>query len=251
MLVNLPIYLMISFLATVLLTLLFLIITMRLSAKATIRKRTGTVALILLIWIGLQSGLTLVNLYNSDPTAVPPKIAVFGVLPALVAILMLFLTKKGRTFIDGLPVQQLTYLHVVRVPVELVLYGLYIYGAIPQLMTFEGRNFDIIAGISAPFVAYLGIARGRMTRNGLLAWNLVCLGLLINIVINAILSVPSPFQQFAFDQPNVAVLNFPYSLLPTFVVPVVLFSHLASIRQLLKRKEGDSNNSKHFYQSGY
>lgn len=238
MLVNLPIYLTISFIATVLLTLLFLIITMRLTAKATIRKRIGTVTLVLLIWIGLQSALTLVNLYNSDSTAVPPKIFVFGVLPAIAAILILFLTKKGRAFIDSLPVQQLTYLHVVRIPVELILYGLYTYGAIPQLMTFEGRNFDIVAGISAPFVAYLGITRSWMTRNGLLAWNIICLGLLINIVVNAILSVPSPFQQFAFDQPNVAVLNFPYSLLPTFVVPVVLFSHLASIRQLLKRKDG-------------
>lgn len=238
MLVNLPIYLMISFIATVLLTLLFLIITMRLSAKVTIGKRTGTVALGLLIWIGLQSGLTLVNLYNSDPTAVPPKIVVFGVLPTIAVILILFLTKKGRTFIDSLPVQQLTYLHIVRIPVELVLYGLYFYGAIPQLMTFEGRNFDIVAGISAPFVAYLGIARSWMSRSGLLAWNIICLGLLINIVVNAILSVPSPFQQLAFDQPNVAILNFPYSLLPTFVVPVVLFSHLASLRQLLKRKDG-------------
>jgi len=33
-------------------------------------------------------------------------------------------------------------------------------------------------------------------------WNFVCLGLLLNIVINALLSLPSAFQQFAFDQPN-------------------------------------------------
>jgi hypothetical protein len=41
-----------------------------------------------------------------------------------------------------------------------------------------------------------------------------------------------PFQQFAFDQPNIAVLYFPFIWLPSCVVPLVLLSHLAAIRQL-------------------
>jgi len=36
----------------------------------------------------------------------------------------------------------------------------------------------------------------------------------------------------AFDQPNIAVLYFPFSWLPTYVVPVVLFCHLAALRKL-------------------
>ena len=40
----------------------------------------------------------------------------------------------------------LTLLHIVRVPVEIVLYWLFISKAIPGLMTFNGRNFDILAG---------------------------------------------------------------------------------------------------------
>jgi len=236
MLKNQPIYLPVSFMLVVLLTLLFLIITLRASAKETTRKQTAAAALMLLTWVILQIGLTIAGVYNSDTSAIPPRIILFGVLPAIATILVLFLTRNGRSFIDSLPLRQLTYLHTVRIPVELVLYGLYIYGAVPELMTFEGRNFDILAGISAPFVAYLGITKTYMNRNTLLAWNILCLGLLVNIVVNAVLSAPSPFQQFAFDQPNVAILNFPYSLLPAFVVPVVLFCHLAAIRQLLKRK---------------
>lgn len=53
---------------------------------------------------------------------------------------------------------------------------------------------------------------------------------------NALFSTPSPIQQFAFEQPNIAILNFPFSWLPTFIVPLVLFGHLASIRKLLKEK---------------
>lgn len=132
--------------------------------------------------------------------------------------------------------QMLTYVHLIRIPVELVLYGLFINAAITELMSFEGRNFDILAGMTAPFVGYFGISRSKMGKISLLAWNFVCLGLLLNIVINALLSAPSPFQQFGFDQPNVAILNFPVSWLPAFIVPLVLFPHLAVIRKLIKHR---------------
>jgi hypothetical protein len=70
----------------------------------------------------------------------------------------------------------------------------------------------------------------------LIAWNLLCLGLLINIVTLAVLSAPFPFQQLAFDQPNIAVLFFPFIWLPAFVVPAVLFAHLVCLRQLFRNK---------------
>ncbi len=200
-----------------------------------VRKST-IVLLALSAWLILQGALSISNVYNSDPEAVPPKIVLFGILPAIVAVIFPFLTSKGRTSIDSLPLARLTFLHVVRIPVEVVLWWLLLHGAVPQLMTFEGRNFDILAGITAPFVAYFGLAGEKTARKAALAWNIICLGLLLNIVVLAFLSAPSPLQRMAFDQPNVAVLCFPFSWLPAFIVPVVLFAHLASIRQLLKRK---------------
>jgi hypothetical protein len=70
----------------------------------------------------------------------------------------------------------------------------------------------------------------------LLIWNVVCLGLLVNIVVIAILSVPTAFQQFGFDQPNIAIGQFPYVWLPSVVVPIVLLSHLVIIRSLVLKK---------------
>ena len=104
-------------------------------------------------------------------------------------------------------------------------------------MTFEGRNFDILAGLTAPLVYYFGFIKPRLSRKTMLAWNFICLLLLINIIVNAVLSAPFPFQQFAFDQPNIAVLYFPFIWLPCCVVPLVLFAHLAAIRQLAKNRE--------------
>jgi len=106
----------------------------------------------------------------------------------------------------------------------------------PGLMTFEGRNFDILSGLSAPIVWYFAFVKRRLKKPVLLVWNFLCLGLLINVAVNAVLSAPTRFQQFAFDQPNIALGYFPFLLLPACIVPIVLLSHVASIRLLIKER---------------
>jgi hypothetical protein len=101
-------------------------------------------------------------------------------------------------------------------------------------MTFEGRNFDLISGLTAPLVYYFGMVRKKLGVNTMLVWNFACLLILLFTVSNAILSAPTPFQKFAFDQPAIAVFYFPFIWLPGVVVPLVIFSHLISIRVLLK-----------------
>jgi hypothetical protein len=209
------------------------IATLVLFLKAWPKTKTRSYIIIgVLGWLLLQFILSKKGFYD-DNMSLPPRFALTLAVP-LLAIVSLFITKAGRTLIDGLSIKTLTWLQTIRVPVELVLYFLMIEKAIPQLMTFEGRNFDVLSGITAPIAAYFGFAKGQINRKFLLGWNILCLLLVLNIVINAILSIPTPFQQFAFDQPNVAVLKFPFVWLPAFIVPVVIFSHLVSIRQLLK-----------------
>lgn len=112
----------------------------------------------------------------------------------------------------------------------------FLHKSIPQLMTFEGRNFDIIAGLTAPVIYYFGYIKKVFPKSVLLTWNIICLVLLLNIVVNAVLSAPTPIQQFAFDQPNTGVLYFPFVWLPGFIVPVVLLAHIVSIRSLILKR---------------
>lgn len=188
------------------------------------------VLLVILIWLAVQAFIANSGFYTVTDT-LPPRFLLL-VLPPFLGIAGLFLTSKGRQLIDGLDLKSLTILHTIRIPVEIVLFFLFTYKTIPELMTFEGRNFDILSGITAPVVFYFTFVRKQFGRKVILVWNLICLGLLINIVSNAILSAPFPFQQFAFDQPNIAVLYFPFIWLPCCVVPLVLLSHLVAIRQL-------------------
>ena len=233
---NFPTYISLIFGLTTVATLLLFTWTIRNSNSETTRKKSTPIFIGLTIWLIIQTVLTLNNIYNTDTNSFPPKIFLTGILPTILTIILLFATLKGRQFIDSLHLKNLTYLNLVRIPVEIVLFWLFLHKAIPELMTFEGRNFDILAGLTAPFIAYFGFTKQNISRKAILIWNFVCLGLLINIVVNALFSAPSPIQKFAFEQPNIAILNFPFSWLPTFIVPIVLFGHLTSIRQLLKQK---------------
>ena len=236
MLQNLSIYIIIIFLATTLLTLFLFYFTIKNADLQETRNKANFILIGLVVWIALQTILTINNVYNSNLNALPPKIFVFGVFPTIFLMISLFLTTKGKIFMDSLPLKNLTYISVVRIPVEIVLYFLFVERFIPEIMTFDGQNFDILAGISALIMGYFGFKDNIPNKKLLLIWNFVSFGLLMNIVITAIFSAPSPFQKFGLDQPNIAILNFPVSLLPTFIVPVVLFSHLVAFRKLLKSK---------------
>ena len=102
---------------------------------------------------------------------------------------------------------------------------LILFGYLTPTEAFSGFSSSVVLTLIPMFMLGAGLRLTGVT------------DLLANIVINAILSSPFPLQQFAFDQPNIAILYFPFSWLPTFVVPVVLFCHLASIRQLLKKED--------------
>jgi len=222
---HLPLLIPAGFILTTLITLLLLY------RAARYNKRLLLVAI---SWLLLQGVLTLAGFYLQT-SGVPPRFALL-VIPPFVFILMLLLTKPGQKFLDTFDARRLTLLHIIRIPVELVLFALYIHHAVPRLMTFEGGNLDILSGLSALFIWYFGYVKRKISRGWLIAWNIFCLLLLFNIVGRAIFSGPFAFQRFGFEQPNIALLYFPYSWLPAFMVPAVLLAHAATLRQLFNQK---------------
>ncbi len=236
MLENIPFYVSLSFTLTTFATFFVCYRIIKRSANATIAEWASRIGISLFVWLLAQAVLAFMGVYSDTLNALPPRIVLLGILPLAVCFIALFATPRGRIFIDSLSLEDLTWLHTVRIPVELVLWALFLNKAVPELMTFEGRNFDILAGLTAPIVAYWGIKKGKMPFWALFMWQIVGLALLINIMVNALLSAPSPFQQFAFEMPNRGILYFPFSWLPTFVAPMVLLVHLMSIRLLLLQK---------------
>jgi hypothetical protein len=166
--------------------------------------------------------------FYNNTTEMPPRFVLLLMPPVLVTIAA-FTIPYLKNGVKAIQLKHLVWIHIVRIPVEIALHQLYLAGWVPKIMTFEGTNFDIISGITAPFIAYFGYYKQTLPHWVLTSWNLICLGLLLNIVGTAILSAPTPFQQLAFDQPNIAVTQFPFVWLPCFIVPVVLFAHIKAL----------------------
>jgi hypothetical protein len=190
---------------------------------------------IVFIWMAIQLLLGRTDFYNNEST-IPPRFILL-IFPPLVLIIILFLTTGGRKFIDSLNLTHLILLHTIRIPVEIALYYLFTSKVIPQIMTFEGQNFDIVAGLTAPIIFYFGFIKNKISDKFLFLWNILSLGLLVNIIVIAFLSAKTPLQQFAFNQPNIAIAHFPFNWLPSVIVPMVLFSHLSALRQIIMRQK--------------
>lgn len=121
----------------------------------------------------------------------------------------------------------------LRIVIEYYLYQLYLEKLIPQIMTFKGFNFDIIIGIFSVVFLVISLFRKSILNNWVFTlWNYAGIVSLISVVLIGIFSSPVPIQQFSFDQPSVAVLCFPYALLPTIIVPIALLSHILLLRAI-------------------
>jgi len=192
--------------------------------------------MLLVLWSALQSGLAYSGFYLVTDSF-PPR---FGLvlIPAAIFIVYGLLPKQRTWVFENRNTILSTFLHVVRFPVELVLHGLFIHKMVPELMTYEGRNFDILIGITAPLVGWLFLKK-KFNKKILLVWNIIGLILVSFILINGILSAELPFQQFGFEQPNRGINYFPFILLPAVIVPLVIWTHITDILKLrsdLKKK---------------
>lgn len=185
--------------------------------------RTKRVLYAGLLWIALIGLLALFDFFKNTTTTPPRFIIIFGG----VLILAFYFLKTVRTI-------RPTYLHaihLVRIPVELCLYQLFLQQLIPEIMTFKGWNFDLFFGVSALLILLYSYMRKKpFPALFLIIWNGIGILFLAFIVVIAVLSAPLPFQQLAFDQPNIAVLQFPFIFLPGYIVPVVLLAHILVLK---------------------
>ena len=228
MIEGLPVYIPVVFVLTALFTVGVFVYTIYRAGLASI---PGKLLLgFVLLWLIIQAVLAL-NGFFQNFNVVPPRTFALGPLPffILTIVYLIFF----RSFLAKMPLTVLTWIHIIRVPVELVLLLLFQNALVPIEMTFEGRNFDILSGISAPLVYFFAFRNGRANRLLLIIWNLAALCLLVNIVTIAVLAFPGPFQKIAFDQPNIGVTYFPFIWLPSIVVPIVFFFHVVSLWKLI------------------
>jgi hypothetical protein len=159
-------------------------------------------------------------------------------LPMVIALYLTF-SSSFNEILKNIAPENIIKLQSFRFFVEILLWLLFIDNTIPIQMSFEGRNFDVLVGITAPFIAWMA-ATGKISRTGMIIWNILGLCLLINIVSIAVLSLPTPIQVFT-EAPVTIVAYFPISFLPGLLVPLAYTLHFFSLRQLLVSRKASAS----------
>lgn len=131
-----------------------------------------------------------------------------------------------RRAIAEIPTRALVAFHAVRLPIGAMFLVELSHGRLPATFALRGGYGDIVAGAGAIAIALA--VRGERPRWALALWNVV--GLL------DILVVAGTANYLVFVARDATMLSafsvFPYPVLPTFVVPLVILTHLEIFRRL-------------------
>src|SRR5258707_2377036 len=167
----------------------------------------------------------------------PPGIA-FLIVPVLLFLLLFIVivirSTAGARVALAFPLWIILGTESFRIGVELFLHQLWIDGLVPKMLTFEGANVDIYIGASAALIAWLSTT-GRLGMRLALAWNVLGLLTLTNVVIRAVLTSPGPFNLIHSDVPNRMFGTFPFLFIPGLFVPLAVVLHLLAIRAISSR----------------
>src|SRR5262249_10358684 len=141
-------------------------------------------------------------------------------------------SKSFQEILNVVPPQWLVFIQSFRIVVEILLVAAFSKGLLPVQMTFEGRNFDIITGILALPVGYFCFVRKSWPQSVAVLYNVLGIGLLINVLVIALLSMPASWRYF-MNEPSTAIVGeFPFIYLPGMLVVIGYSMHLFSLRQL-------------------
>ena len=155
-----------------------------------------------------------------------PQLVLVGLTLALIAAGAML--PGVRVWLAGLNLRQIIALHITRFVgiYFLVLYG---RGELPYAFAVPGGWGDIIVATGALILVLL--VPDLAARRGLvLLWNLLGLADILFVVLTA--------ARLALADPDsmAALLRLPLSLLPTFLVPIIIASHLLLFTRLIGDK---------------
>lgn len=185
------------------------------------------------LWLALTAGAAASGALRFD--GMPPTMVVL-IVAILAVALGIGLSRVGGRLAAGVPLAALVGVQAFRLPLELAMHRAFEEGIMPVQMSYSGRNFDIVTGITAIIVAGLLLA-GRMPAWGVRLWNWMGLALLANVVIIANLSTPTPFRVFMNEPANVWITRAPFVWLPAVMVLTALLGHIVIFRALRRMRQ--------------
>jgi hypothetical protein len=152
-----------------------------------------------------------------------------GAAAALLVAVMYF-ALAPKLFFQQVQDEHLHYLHLWRLPFAFLLLWFYQLGLSPLDLTFEGLNYDIIIGLTAPVVASLAFSQKMLNREIVIGWNvlgLIALGICIYFV----------YSEYGRSTTFADIFgSTPYLMVVGLLFPLSIMAHVICIHRLLKKE---------------
>lgn len=181
------------------------------------------------LWMATTGLLSFIGFFEQFDS-LPPRMFFLFPIPLISAFIIPFL-RPTKKLLEAIPDHWLILPQAFRILVEILLWMLYLQEVFSIHLTLEGRNFDILAGILGLIIGLVWMKKGKVPKWVSIGYNILGLGLLGNIVGMAILTFPTPFQQFTEGPGNTIIATFPYIWLPAVLVTTAYWFHFLSLRK--------------------
>lgn len=149
--------------------------------------------------------------------------------PVIIGVLAYHRSAEFKGAIDALELRTLLMVHLLRIIFGASFLWLGAHGELPRSFAYPAGVGDVLAGVSA--LALILIGPRRVSVKALLAWNILGMLDMISVFFNA--------QRILFFDGGIEALwrfgQWPFGMLPTSIVSLVLLSHLAIGRACLRR----------------
>jgi len=183
-------------------------------------------------WLLLLATLAAVGFFSTSVYGTP-LVGIAFALPVIAVLLLRARSSTLRSLITAIPLTVLMAVHVGRLlGVEFLL--MQAAGRLPSTFAFAAGWGDIVVASASLPLAFAVQRQMRGWRFWVLLWN--CVGvadLIVAVVLGAGSAAGSPIR-FIYEEPSSALMGtLPWFLIPGYLVPLYLISHLAIFIRLL------------------
>ena len=196
---------------------------------------------VLSLWFLLALGGSLLGVFDSRQRP-PVALGAAAILPVIAFAIGALIWKEFRQFVLKSNLRLLTLAQTWRIGgvVFLIRYG---QGILPAIFALPAGWGDIAIGATAPLVAWAISYKKDFPKQLFVLWNVLGMLDLVMAVSLGILASASPLGILAGEITTQAMGKFPLSLIPTFIVPLLLILHLITLGRVRYETASDRTSA--------
>jgi len=200
--------------------------------KSKIKKKKVLLISFLIIWhlylFILASTEFMLNL------KFPPRFFILTILPLFIFTGIFIYKNRNNSWIQNIPSHWLFFYQTFRIFIEVIFVFTVAKGILHPNVTIEGYNFDMVYAFTVLIIGLIVFKKIIRYKRLIIWWNYLGLGVIAIIIFLFQSTIYIPEIYGDIKPFSSEFLNYPYILVPSFLMPTAVFIHILSIVQLRK-----------------